>query len=99
MSAKSRWLRSQLPFLHISTLMAAPNITTETPLKWLQISSGKDADFQAKSQAAANISTLALLSSVLPYSVIVTNTGSTTITAVTIRFDLTTRDKTVPRIL
>lgn len=72
------------------TLMAEPAITVESPLSWLSITPATDASFDAQVHATLTGDVIASIDYALPYSVVVTNHGSTPIAAITVRFDITT---------
>jgi hypothetical protein len=63
-------------------LMAGPNLTTESPLAWLTITSGPQVQRLAQSLSPA----LSALPDVEPYAVVVTNTGSIPIIALNLRW-------------
>jgi hypothetical protein len=71
----------------LGSMRASPRITVESPLPWLAIT----ADSQVVSKVA-NIPT-----SVLPYSVAVTNNGTEPIAGIDVLFTLTTAGRTVRR--
>jgi hypothetical protein len=84
-----------LSLLLEATVVAQPQITVRSPLSWLQIISASDPTFTAKATqiAGANLSQIA---SVLPYSVIVTNAGKTSVYAIGMRWEVAYHNRATP---
>jgi hypothetical protein len=67
------------------------------PLAWVHVSSRSDPGFLQQVSRAMNLNAYSKLERVLPYSVVVTNAGTTPISAIGIRFAVTTAGKIVNR--
>jgi hypothetical protein len=76
---------------------ASPVITAETPLGWVQPVLSTDARFGSMAQQTIGTRSSPTVQSALPYSVILSNTGSVPIVGLAVRFNITTAGKTVVR--
>ena len=76
--------------------MAAPRVTVESPLPWLQITPSSDPQFTSKVNSAIGTAIANQIAYVLPYSVVITNSGDTPITAIGMLFEVTQPGFTQP---
>jgi hypothetical protein len=81
----------------INGAQGAPKISVESPLAWLRITPGTDPAFTAKVNAVLGSDALAMIADVLPYSVVVSNTGSEPLAGIGLRFALRIKDSVVTR--
>ncbi len=88
--------RIRLTALVVATLLgmlgtnakASPPITGQSPLTWLRVSAPSDPQFGSLVKQAIGEEATAALADVLPYSVVVTNNGSSPLVGVAVTFPL-----------
>jgi hypothetical protein len=90
---QSRYVRARQHAAGYDKRKKPPQITVESPLSWLQIARYRDSQLPAKLAESVSTQAPTTIAAVLPYSILVTNTGSIPITGIAIRFDLTVNGK------
>ena len=75
----------------------APVITVDSPLAWLRITPSTDARFASEVDAAIGADVSPAITEVLPYSVVITNSGGPPLAAIDVRFCLRFGTRTVFR--